>query len=348
MKNKRWIVWVVVAVAVVALALFARGRIHFDWHVFVQQLKLARWSNIGIGVALIWFGYIMRSVRWALFVKPIRKVGPFYLFGTQVIGFTGVALIGRAADLVRPYLVSKRMQVPISSQMAAYVVDRMFDLGSMALIFSTILLFAPDRATLPHPELLHRIAVSGLVGALALGVLAVAVRVSGRVVATGAEKIFGRLSPNLGTSIGSKINAFRDGLEMLASVKDILAAFLCSLLMWAAITGAYLSVTRAFVDSPELAHITLARCMVLMAASMVASSVQLPIIGWFTSIAAVALAMQEFFHVATEPALGCAAMLLIVTFLSVIPLGLIFARIEHVSLREVSEESEHAGAEAAV
>lgn len=348
MKNKRWIVWVVVAVAIIALALFARGRIHFDWHVFVAQLKLARWGNIGIGVALIWFGYIMRSVRWALFVKPIRKVGPFYLFGTQVIGFTGVALIGRAADLVRPYLVSKRMQVPISTQMAAYVVDRMFDAGAMALIFSMVLLFAPDKATLPHPELLHKIAITGLVGAVALGILAVSVRVSGRAVATGAQKIFGKLSPKLGESIASKINAFRDGLDMLASARDILTAFVLSLLMWGAISGAYLAVTRAFVDSPQLANLTLARCMVLMASSMVASSVQLPVIGWFTQIGIVATAMQQLFNVAIEPALGCAAMLLIVTFLSVIPLGLIFARIEQVSLREVSEESEHAGAEAAV
>jgi hypothetical protein len=34
-----------------------------------------------------------------------------------------------------------------------------------------------------------------------------------------------------------------------------------------------------------------------------------------------------------------------VTFLSIIPAGLIWSRIEHVSLKKVSEESEEAGAE---
>lgn len=346
MKNRRWILWLVGAIALVALVVVARGRIHFDWGVFFQQLKLADWRDIGIGVALIWLGYLFRAIRWALFIKPVRKVSAFSLLGTQVIGFTGVALLGRPADFVRPYLVAKRTRLTLSSQIAVYVVERMFDAGAMALIFSVALITAPHDASLPHPELLRKIAVSGLAGTVALAALAVMVRISGRAVALGAEKAFGMLSHKLGRSIAGKINAFRDGLDMLASLRDVGLAFVYSLFMWALITGAYLMTTRAFVDSGPLAGMTLARCMVLMAASMLVSAVQLPVIGWFTQIAAVAATMQSFFAVRWEPALGCAAMLLAVSFLSVIPLGLIWSRIEHVSLRKVSEESEHAGEEA--
>lgn len=345
MKNKRWILWLVVAIALVVLVLVARQKIHFDWAIFIQQLKLADWRDIGIGVALIWFGYVIRAVRWSLFLKPVRKVSPLGLFGTQVIGFTGVALLGRPADLVRPYLVSKRLQVPLSSQVAVYVVERMFDAGAMALIFSTAMITAPHDASLPHPELLRRIAFGGLAGTAALAALAIMVRLSGKAVAAVAEKVLGALSENLGKSVGAKIHAFRDGLDMLASLKDVGLALLYSLCMWAGITGAYLMTTRAFVDSPPLAAMNLPRCMVLMAASMLVSTVQLPVIGWFTQIAALAATMQQFFGVRVEPALGCASVLLAVTFLSVIPLGLIWARIEHVSLKKVSEESEHAGLE---
>ena len=346
MKNRRWILWLVGAIALVAVVFVARGRIHFDWGIFFQQLKLADWRDIGIGVALIWLGYLIRAARWALFIKPVRKVSVFSLIGTQVIGFTGVALLGRPADFVRPYLVAKRTRLKLSSQIAVYVVERMFDAGAMALIFSLALITAPHDASLPHPELLRKIAFSGLAGTAALAALAVMVRISGKAVAAGAEKAFGMLSEKLGKSIGGKIHAFRDGLDMLASLKDVGLAFGYSLVMWGAITGAYLMTTRAFVDSPPLAGMTLARCMVLMAASMLVSAVQLPVIGWFTQIAAVAATMQSFFAVRWEPALGCAAMLLVVSFLSVIPLGLIWSRIEHVSLRKVSEESEHAGEEA--
>jgi hypothetical protein len=41
-------------------------------------------------------------------------------------------------------------------------------------------------------------------------------------------------------------------------------------------------------------------------------------------------------------------MLLIITFLGVMPIGLIWSRFEHVSLKKLTEESEHAGVEMAV
>jgi hypothetical protein len=47
--------------------------------------------------------------------------------------------------------------------------------------------------------------------------------------------------------------------------------------------------------------------------------------------------------VAAEPATACAATLLAVSFLSIAPVGIIWARFEHVSLRKVAAESEHAG-----
>lgn len=108
-------------------------------------------------------------------------------------------------------------------------------------------------------------------------------------------------------------------------------------------TAAYLEVAHAFVLSPELSSMTLARCMTLMAAGMVGSAVQLPVLGWFTQIGVTTGVMQDFFHVQFEPALACGTMLLIVTFMSVIPVGLIWARAEHVSLKKVSEQSEHFG-----
>jgi hypothetical protein len=87
---------------------------------------------------------------------------------------------------------------------------------------------------------------------------------------------------------------------------------------------------------------TVAQCMLLMASSMVASGFQLPILGWFTQIGLVAAAMSGLFGVAAEPATGCAATLLLVTFLGIVPIGLIWARFDHVSLRTVARESGHA------
>jgi glycosyltransferase 2 family protein len=337
--------YVVGAILVGALGWVIHTRVHFQWNVFRDELQHVDWRRIVFAIALVGFCYWLRAARWAVLVKPQKKVTSFSLLGSQVIGFTAVALFGRLADLVRPYLVAKRTSLPITSQIAVYTVERMFDLGAMAMIFSGALLLAPDRATLPHHEALQHAALGGLAITVALAIFAISVRASGRAVARLAEKSLGSFSPALGHSVGTKIHAFRDGLDSIATWGDFFRSLGLSLLMWGLITAAYLETTRAFVLSPELSAMTLARCMVLMAASMVGSMVQLPVVGWFTQIGVTTGVMQKVFHVQFEPALACGTMLLIVTFMCVIPVGLIWARIEHVSLKKVSEQSEQLGHE---
>lgn len=339
MKNNQWVVYLAGIILLLGLALWVPGHIHFQWSVFRDQLQHVEWGGIAAGIALIWGGYLLRAVRWAILIKPQKKVRWVSLLGSQIIGFAAVALFGRLADLVRPYLVSRRTQLSLSSQIAVYTVERIMDAGAMAVIFSVILLFTPDRASLPHHEAVRKLVLTGL-ATLILGVIAIRVRALGEAAARLAEKGFGTFSPKLGRAIGTKIRMFRESLNVIRSFGDFAMIASSSLLMWAMITWAYLETIHAFVLSPPLASMTLGRCLVLMAASMAGSIVQLPLIGWFTQIAATAGTMEKLLNVAVEPALGCGAMLLIVTFMCVIPLGLIWARIEHVSLKKVSAESE--------
>jgi hypothetical protein len=112
--------------------------------------------------------------------------------------------------------------------------------------------------------------------------------------------------------------------------------------MWLLIAFAYFECCRAFVASPELATITSQKCVLLMIASSGVSIVQLSVFGWFTQIIAVAAVLSAGFGVANEAATAGAATLLLVTLLSIVPVGLIWAQFEHVSLRKVTAESEHA------
>ena len=343
MKKNQIIVGVVVLAAFVGLAVYAQHRHPFDFRMFAEQFKQADWRQIAFAVGCIYLGYVFRAVRWALLLRHNKKVPLFSLLGTQIIGFTAVALTGRVADLVRPYLVSKKTALPISSQIAVYIVERLFDAGSMALIFSSVILLAPAGA-LPHPEVFHKFGYWGLVGTVGGVVFLIVLYKAGEVVAGFLEGAFGLVSKGLGHSIGEKVRGFRVGLDTLRTPTDFLIALGLSLGMWGLITLAYLETARAFVASPQLASLTLAQGMVLMVSSGVASIIQLPILGWFTQIIAVAGTLEKLFGVAPESSTACAATLLMVTFLGIIPLGLIWARVEHVSLRKVSEESEHAGA----
>lgn len=345
-SRKNWIVLVLLLAAVAVLIAYGRHRIHFDWRVFGEQLRQAEWGRIALALGSIYLGYVFRSARWALLIRHNKKVPLLSLLGTQVIGFTAVALIGRVADPVRPYLVAKKTSLPLSSQFAVYIVERLLDMGSMALIFCSVILLAP-AGSLPHPEIIKKASYTALATTAAGGLFLVAVRLAGNAVASFSERAFGLVSPRLGKAAAEKIRMFHAGLDTLRSFFDFGVVLGLSLAMWILIALAYLETTRAFVASPQLAHMTIAQCMLLMASSMIASGLQLPIIGWFTQIGLVAAALSGFFGVAPEPATGCAATLLLVTFLGIVPVGLIWARFDHVSLRSVTRESGHAGEEMA-
>jgi uncharacterized protein (TIRG00374 family) len=342
LKKKQWILGLVVLLALIALFVYAQHRYPFHWQTFVEQLRLADWLKIGIGIGCIYVGYVFRAVRWALLMRHNKKVPLFSLLGTQVIGFTAVALIGRVADPVRPYLVAKRTGVPLSSQIAVYILERLFDAGSMALIFFCVILLAPPSA-LPHPEIMKKAGYWGLAATIAGALFLVAVRLAGGVVASFFERTFGLVSKKLGAAVGQKVRAFRAGLDTMRSFSDFAMATTLSLTMWMLITLAYLETMRAFTASPPLAAMDLPKCILMLAVSGAASVFQLPIVGWFSQIGFAAAAMASFFGASPEASTACAATLLLVTFLSIVPVGLIWARFEHVSLRKITEESGHAG-----
>lgn len=364
MSKKQWIVGSMVLAALIGLVLWGRERIHFDFAHFWSQFATADWRKILIALGCIYVAYVFRSARWALLLRHNQRVPVLSLLGTQVIGFTGVALIGRVADLVRPYLVAKKTGLALSSQIAVYIVERLFDMGSMALILSLALLLLPhddvSRATnllisrsgvLSHAPgqiapLLAR--YGGLILTLLGALFLVAVRVGGDAVATFFEHLLGLVSKRAGQIVGSRIRSFHTGLDTIRSLSDLAATSSLSLAMWGLITMSYFEIMRAFISSAPLATITFSKCVLLMVVSGGASVVQLPVLGWFTQIGIVAFVMTTgFFGVPAEPATACAATLLVITFLGIVPVGVVWAQIENVSLRKVAAQSEQVGEELA-
>jgi hypothetical protein len=351
LKKNQLILGLVALAALAALVIWGRDRIHFDFAVFRSQLALADWRKIGLGFGCIYLAYAFRAVRWAKLLKHNKKVPPLSLLGTQIIGFTAIALLGRVADPVRPYLVSKKTGLSLSSQIAVYIVERLFDAGSMALIFSSVILFTAwfgAPGALPHAEIVKKAGYWGMAFTVLGALFLVAVRVAGGVVASFFDRTLSLASRKLGHAVGEKIRSFHAGLDTMRTFSDFGVVAALSLGMWLIITLAYLETTQAFVASPQLQSMTLAKCMLLLAFSGTVSVFQLPVLGWFTQIGVVAAALVSFYGAAPEASTACAAMLLVVSFLSIVPVGLIWAQFEHVSLRKVTVESEHAGEELTV
>src|SRR4029079_7463303 len=69
-----------------------------------------------------------------------------------IVGFTGLALLGRPGELIRPYLIARREKLTLSSQLAVWAVERIFDIGA----FTILLVLAAFFATAPKRLAYHR------------------------------------------------------------------------------------------------------------------------------------------------------------------------------------------------
>jgi hypothetical protein len=344
MNKRSGLIWFAALIVLVLAVLIFRGRIHFDWAMFWSQLQHVKWSHEAVAVVLIYSTFGFRSARWAVMVAPTKKIGLFSTVGSQFIGFTAVALFGRLADLTRPYLIARRIELPFGSQIAVYTVERMFDLGSAAIIFSSALAFTPKD--LPHHEVFVKAGLYSLAGTLFLAVFALVVRAAGGAVAAFCRAVLGPVAKGAAENLGQKILDFRDGLTAISSFKEFAIVLAMSLVMWGGIGLAYMETLHGFADTPELATIHYSQTMLLMGASIGGSLLQLPVVGWFTQIGVTATAMRTFYGAPVESATACGALLLAVLSLSILPAGFLFAQIQRVSLKRVAEESGAAAAEA--
>jgi uncharacterized membrane protein YbhN (UPF0104 family) len=120
MTKRSGVVWGVGIVALGVLVWLFRTKVQFDWANFWQQLRYVSLGHIAAGIVLIYVTYFLRALRWSVFLSPTKKVPATSLLGSQFIGFTAVALFGRLADLTRPFLVARRINLSLSSQVAVY------------------------------------------------------------------------------------------------------------------------------------------------------------------------------------------------------------------------------------
>jgi glycosyltransferase 2 family protein len=160
----------------------------------------------------------------------------------------------------------------------------------------------------------------------------------GEKLANWVEKRFAHVGSNLGLRVATRIREFRGGLNTIHDFWSFVMLIVVSIVMWATIAVAYKEVTHSY-HAEEL-EIPQSQVLLLMGSSMVGSVIQLPGVGGGSQLATIA-ALEHIFDVPKELAASCGIMLWLVTFVAVIPTGLLLAHRERLSLRALSEESHH-------
>jgi hypothetical protein len=308
---------------------------NFDWETFWSQ----RVSPIHIihAVAYIYLAYVIRAVRWKIFLRPVRpQASALKLVAPTLIGFTGLVILGRPGELIRPYLIARREDLSFSSQLGVWAVERIFDTGAFTILLVLAVLFATAPKRLPYYSGFRE--AGAVFSALVIVLVAVALAISkhGETLASWVEKRFSHLSANLGHRIALRIREFRSGLDTIHSPWCLVQLIVVSVVMWCMIALAYKEVTIAY---GEKLRIPQSQLLLLMGSSMVGSLIQLPGIGGGSQLATIT-ALQRWFDVPKELAASCGIMLWLVTFVAVVPLGLLLAHRERLSFRKLSKESQ--------
>src|SRR5579862_9183224 len=272
-KKRSFVLALVAAILVVLIYMQFRTWKDFDWPTFWSQWRQVNPLYILYAIGLIYITYFLRALRWKIFLRPVRKgASTLDLVSPTFIGFTGLALLGRPGELIRPYLIARRTNLTFSSQMAAWAVERIFDIGGFTVLMVLAIFLPTDLRFLPNPVIYPRLRIAGfLLVALVAGLALAAVVVAkyGEIVATWIENRFVHLASNLGHRVARKLREFHGGLDTIHSLGSFLQLSGVSILMWLLIAIAYREVTHSY--GAALDHMTVSKVLLLMGSSILGS-----------------------------------------------------------------------------
>lgn len=356
MNKKRFLITALVLVVLAALVyLQVRAWKKFDWHRFWMATHNTNKFYLVAGVALVYADYVLRALRWKIMLRPVcPEAKTADLVAPTMIGFAGLALLGRPGEFIRPYLIARKTNLSMASQLAVWTVERIFDTGAFALIMAVNILWSrntlsklPGFASSPRRHFMgHEIssftffeafAVALFLGVCLVALVAFRVRKNPTAAAKVFVRLFGRISPKFGHAVGKRVLAFGEGLNTVKDMTSFLQLSGLSVLIWIFIGFAYMAVTHAY-SIHRLSQMTLSSVFLLTAASVVGGVLQLPVVGGGSQLATIGM-LRGVFNLSPELATSCGIMLWLVTFMSVTPAGLAMARSEHVSLTQMEKAS---------
>ncbi len=340
-KHWKWAAVIAVAAAVVLLAWWGVRERGFDWAVFWSTLRELRWGWVAASVALALSTYLGRALRWRVLMQPVKADPSFWgITSATMIGFAAITVFGRPGEFVRPYLISAKERVPLSSQLAALLLERIYDLMMALVLFGFALSRVRYSEVQAGPALSWVLATGGW-AAGAIGVICLVVLVLIRNFATPMrdrllaalrflpEKRFARAE--------QLVNAFVQGVESTRSRQALVLLTSYTVLEWILIAGSIMTAVRAY---GSVLPFGLVDVFIFMGFLAFGAVIQIPGIGGGVQVVSV-LVLTELFRIPLEAATSVAMVLWVITFVVVVPVGLISALAEGLNwskLKQLEQE----------
>ncbi|MEO8100190.1 MAG: lysylphosphatidylglycerol synthase transmembrane domain-containing protein [Acidobacteriota bacterium] len=340
MKKHHLGLLVAVGLLVVAGAfLYARiSQSGFAWNRFLEAIQTVRGPWLAAAVPLILASYVIRALRWHVMLRPMAPQSTLWQLTTATfIGFTAMVLFGRAGEPVRPYLIARKYNLAFSTQVAAWLVERILDLLMILALFGFSLAYANrGQAELP-PGVQAAGWVAGVAAATCFAAILALHRFRGRI-RTRIEDATTFLPEAFRQRILGFIHAFDEGMQSTRDPASLWLLVFYTLLEWTFVAATFVAIFKAF---PAVNGLGMAEVLTVMGVVTFANIVQIPGVGGGIQLATV-LVLTEMYGVEVEAASGIALVIWAFNFLIAVPIGLVMAFREGIqwrNMRHVGDEN---------
>jgi len=331
---------VVLAVAALLAALWKfRG---FDWARFWATFQSMDPAWLAAAVGLSFLSYPGRALRWRALIKPQKADASFWrLLDATVIGFSAAVLFGRAGEMVRPYLIAKKEGLSFSSQVGAWLLERIYDLLMVLLIFGFALTKVRGAEAQVGPTI-HLVLETGgfIVGALSALCLGLLV-VLGRFSESAERRIKDALEvlpDTMRARCRSLLGSFVQGVASTKSRLVIAEIVGLSLFEWILFVAVVYCLMLAVPMGRKFEPADAATFLGFVSFGAI---FQVPGIGGGVQVAS-AVVLTQLFGLSLEAASGFALLFWLVSFVMIVPVGLALAFREGLrlgALRQMGEEA---------
>lgn len=309
----------------------------------IDSFRDVDYFYIAISTVMMVLTYVARAVRWRVLLLPIKEVRTVELGSPLMVGFMAGVLPARAGELIRAFLLGRKMNLSFASALATIVVERLFDMILLLLLFAWMLVFHADI-------LASNIAWSGIsIQKLAFqfGVFSLAL-VVGLVVfiylltfhyERGMKVVHWLIKPfpeSLQYKLVQMVETFSQGLGVVRSLKSLVWIFLATALVWAFVILQYYPLYFAY----NLEHKTAASVILLTVMICIFITI-LPTPAFLGSLnAGVLIALHEIMNEPEVAAVSFGFVAWGLNFLVVLAGGVYFLFHDHISVKKLVEIEE--------
>jgi uncharacterized membrane protein YbhN (UPF0104 family) len=153
--QKRWLMIAAGLLLSAAAVAFFVGKLRGHWEDFSASFAQANYLYLVPALGFIAMVYVLRVLRWRMFLSPMARVAYRDIAGATLIGFMSTCVLPlRPGEVIRPYVLHKRSGIKFGVAAGTAVgLERVFDL--IGAFFLLVLALALMGSAAPGGEATH-------------------------------------------------------------------------------------------------------------------------------------------------------------------------------------------------